>query len=205
MKRAKKTTRRALIGLALGLSIAGAGFARALDPPVGDSEVIELLSGISFVPGKTSIDQVLGSEAVNELISIAEDELITFDSGMRIRALHALALYKDSPDQSAVTASLRRTINRFASNDRGVELLYLRASMLSLARVEEANVVGELVPLLSHQSRDIRAACAQALGITASGAATQPLRDRALIEEQPQVQFAIDEALFVLGLAQEGT
>ncbi len=204
MKGVMKTTRRVLLGLAVGLSIGGAGFALALDPPIGDTEVIELFSGMSFVPGKPRIDEVLGSEVVDELISIAEDELITFDPGMRIRALHALALYKDSPDRSAVTAALRRTINRFASNDRGVELLYLRASMLSLARVEEGNVVGELVPFLSHESRDIRAACAQALGITASGAATQPLRDRALIEEQPQVQFAIDEALFVLGLV-EGT
>ncbi len=200
-----KNSRRILLGFAAAISIAGAGLAFALDPPVGDPDVIELLGGMSYVPDKTRIEQILGPQAADELISVAEDESVTFDAGMRIRSLRALALYKESPDRPAVTAALRRTMNRFTASDRGVELLYLRASMLSLARVEGATAVAELTPLLSHQSRDIRAACAQALGITASSDANQPLRDRALIEEQAQVLFAIDDALFELGLATDGS
>lgn len=180
--------------------IAGAGIAGALEAPPGDPEVVELLSGMSYVPDQGSIDSVLGSAAVDELIAIAEDSSATADPGLRIRAFGALGQYGGSKDEAAASFALRSAINKFAALGRGTEVLYLRASMLSLSQLESGtgSAVPTLVPLLSHSLRDIRAACAQALGITMSQDAVLPLRQRAQVEEEDQVLIAIEDALFQL-------
>ncbi len=176
----------------------GVGISRALEAPAGDPEVIELLSGINYVPDQGSIDSVLGDAAIGELIAIAEDSSSNSDPGLRIRAFMALGQYRGSVGESDATEALRRALLKFSPRNRGSELLYLRASLLSLAKLEQEDAVADLVPLLDHASRDTRAACAQALGITGSDTAILPLRQRAQVEEQEQVLLAIEDALFVL-------
>lgn len=194
--------RAPILGMVLAATTAGAGLAIAVEAPPGDPEVIEMLSGMSYIPDRDNIEAVMGPTAVEDLIELAEDTSASSDSGVRIRALRALGQFAQSPSRPTAAAALRRAILTFGGEVRGVKLLYLRTSMLSLASLEGANAVSSLVDLLAHPSRDIRAGCSQALGITKSDTAIPALRDRALIEEQPQVQLAIADALFQLGSAQ---
>tara|TARA_R110002073_G_scaffold74100_6_gene181191 strand:- start:2705 stop:3298 length:594 start_codon:yes stop_codon:yes gene_type:complete len=187
-----------ILGAVLLAGAAGAGIASALEAPPGDPQVVELLGGMNYIPDKSDIDEVFGAVAVEELVAIAEDSSPSSDPGMRMRALRALAQYGESPAKEGAAAALRRAIATFGSVVRGTEVLFLRASMLSLATVDGPSAVPDLVALLSHPSRDIRAACAQALGITGSNDAILPLRNQDLTEEVPQVQIAIADALFLL-------
>mgnify|MGYP003647887881 CR=1 FL=1 len=187
-----------ILGATLVAAAAMAGIAVALDSPPGDPEVVELLGGMNYVPDQSRIDAVLGATAVDQLIAIAEDDSQGSDPGLRMRAFRALSQYGGSPDEVLASAALRRALTTFAANDEGTELLFLRASMLSLATVDGPSAVPELVGLLQHPSRDIRAACAQALGITESDAAILPLRNQDLVETVPQVKLAIASALFQL-------
>jgi len=189
---------RTWIGLSLALLLGGSGLAQALIPA---DEVVELLSGISFTPSKSNIDLVLGSAAIEDLIEIAEDSSEEADIGLRIRAYRALGVYQDSDNKDLAIGSLREvlSVQSFTlSVNSGEELLYLRASMLSLAQLAQEDAVADLVALLGHSSRDIRSACAQALAITGSASAIQALRNQALVEEKTQVKLAIEDALFVL-------
>ncbi len=193
-----KRTRRILLGACLLGSMAGASIAIALEAPMGDLQVIELLSGLNYVPDQFTIDSVLGPTAVEDLVQIAEDNSVNADPGLRLRAFRALGEYGENPQRTTAAAALRRAITTYGSENSGTKLLYLRSSMLGLASIEGGNAVSNLVDQLGHPSRDIRAACAQALGITKSDAAIQPLRARALIEVEDQVQLAIANALFQL-------
>jgi HEAT repeat protein len=187
-----------ILGATLVAGAAGVGIATALDAPLGDPDVVELLGGMNYVPDQSSLDAVLGATAVAELVAIAEDDSQSSDPGLRMRALRALAQYDGSPDEVVASAALRRAITTFGPADTGTELLFLRASMLSLATLDGPAAVPDLVGLLPHLSRDIRAACAQALGITGSDAAIVPLRNQDLSEVVPQVKIAIADALFQL-------
>ncbi len=186
----------ARIGVAaVALGAGGVGLSLALEAPAGDPEVVELLSGMTFVPDQGSLDSVLGEAAIGELISIAEKGS---DPGLRLRAYGALGEYDGNADEFAATQALRRAVTKFAPFERGTELLYLRASIRSLALLDGAEAVPDLVPLLGHAMRDVRATAAQALGSTKSESAILPLRQRAQVEEEEQVLLAIEDALFEL-------
>ncbi|MCP4449278.1 MAG: HEAT repeat domain-containing protein [Myxococcales bacterium] len=188
-----------ILGAAMLAGAAGVGIATALEAPAGDPQVVELLSGLNYVPSQSNIDVVLGEGAVEDLIEIAEDSSIDSDPGLRIRAFRSLGQYDGNPQRATAASALRRAIADYGAESSGTKLLYLRASMLSLAAIDGGNAVSNLVTMLGHPSRDIRAACAQALGITGVAAAIQPLRARDLIEPEEQVRLAIADALFLLG------
>lgn len=175
---------------AIAVAIAGGGIARAVQP---SDEVIELLSATTSSPSKSL---VMGATTADDLIEIANDA--EPDPGVRIRAYAALRHFAQSPESETVRLALKAAVSLRQGESSGTPLLYLRAAMLSLAEVGEESSVPDLLPLLSHPSRDIRAACAQALGITGGAGAIGPLRDRALIENEAQVQLAIADALFEL-------
>lgn len=183
------------VAVALAFGLAGSGIAIAVQPT---NEVRELLSSTTSAPSKSRIDLVMGSAAATELIELAEDTSIDSEPGRRIRAFAALRHFAAEPEAETVRLALKSAVNQRSAETTGTELLYLRAAMLSLAEVGMELSVPDLLPLLDHPSRDIRAACAQALGITRSDLAIVPLRDRALIEEVTQVVLAIDDALFTL-------
>jgi HEAT repeat protein len=180
---------------AISCALIGGGVAFAVQPT---DEVIELLSGTANSPSKSRIDLVMGDTAVEDLIAIANDTSADSDPGLKIRAYSALRHFGNTADSAVAQAALEAALDQYKDTGTGTELLYLRASMLALAEVGLELSVPNLISLLAHPSRDIRAACAQALGITGSSAAIQPLRDRALVEPELQVQLAIADALFVL-------
>lgn len=190
-----KYRRYKLAGLAAAFALAGGGIAMAVVPP---NNVIELLSGTATAPTKGRIDFIMGDTAVADLIEIAEDTSADADPGLRIRAYNALRHFAQTPDSETARLALQSAVAERRSVSDGVQLLYLRAAMLSMAEVGMDQSVPDLLGLLSHSSRDIRAACAQALGITGSALAIEPLRNRALIEPELQVQIAIADALFEL-------
>lgn len=186
--------KRTLVAIVLLSSLVAVVTAGVLQAPEGDPKVIELLSGVTYSPNKSSIDRILGSDAADDLVAIAQDEE-TADPGLRIRAFRALGHYGASDEVAAVQVALSDSFRDLVAKDSGVELLYLRACAISLARVGGELHVTDLIELLDHPSRDIRAAGAQALAITGSNTAIDPLRARSLIESEPQVQLAISEAL----------
>lgn len=190
-----RSPRFSQVAMILAFGFAGSGIAIAVQPT---NEVRELLSSTTNAPSKSRIELVMGSTAAPELIELAEDTSIDSEPGRRIRAFAALRHFAADPEAETVRLALQSAVNQRSAETTGTELLYLRAAMLSLAEVGMELSVPDLLPLLDHPSRDIRAACAQALGITRSDLAIVPLRDRALIEEVTQVVLAIDDALFTL-------
>lgn len=190
--------KRSQLWLTAGLAIVLGGGGLALAALTPDDPIDELLGGISFTPSKTTIDLVMGNEALEDLITIAQDDSPGADIGPRIRAYRALAVFELSDNKQLAIAALQNAVVSYSGADQGTELLYLRASILSLAQLAKEKSVNDIIVLLSHSSRDIRAASAQALGITGSSSAVQALRDRALIEEKTQVKLAIEDALFEL-------
>jgi HEAT repeat protein len=184
----------AVLAIAAMWASAGRG-PRPAGPPGGDPELVELLSGIDHVPSRSSLDLVLGPDALEELIAIARGEAVdASDPGLRARAYRALALY---PEPETATA-LRAAVAEHADEEAGIDVIYLRAAVDSLAQVAGPAAVDDLVPLLDHASRDVRAASAIALGDTGSGDAVTPLRARLSVEDVGQVRLAIAEALRVL-------
>ena len=103
-----------------------------------DQAVAELLSGIDFVPSRGALDDTLGQAAPSELIAIAGGSEPTMnDAGYRLRAYRALALYP-GPDTEA---ALRDAVVEHGQKSTGVDTLYLRAAMESLAIVAGADAV----------------------------------------------------------------
>jgi HEAT repeat protein len=150
-----------------------------------------MLSGVDYIPSRGLIDAQLGAGAADRLIAIARGTAEeSADPGVRIRAYRALALYPGT----ATEAALRAGISEHGGGG-AIDTLYLRAAAESLVEIAGAEAVSDLVPLLDHQSRDVRASTARALGDTGSDAAVSPLRARLSIEEVGQVRLAIAEAL----------
>lgn len=181
-------------GAAAAVALA-AGAARALDAPKADPEVIELLSGISYVPSKTSIDVVLGDAAVEDLVELARSPA-ELDPGLRLRALRALGQYGGD---AGVDAALRDALGEYAAASAGVEVLYLRAAISALAEAAGPDAAESLVALLDHEVRDVRAAAATALARAGATEVTGELRARLAVEPVLQVRLAIEAALRELG------
>jgi HEAT repeat protein len=182
-------------GLLMALAIARAGTTSApVDPPPGDPEVVEALSGIDYVPTRGTLDGLMGGAAESELIAIARGAAEeSADPGVRIRAYRALAAYPTAATESALRAAI------VDHADEGeLDTLYLRAAVASLVQVAGPDAVDDLVPLLDHASRDVRASTARGLGDTGSEDAVAPLRARLSVEEVGQVRLAIAEALRAL-------
>jgi HEAT repeat protein len=154
--------------------------------------VDDLLGGVDYVPEKPVLDDALGDPPEDALIDIALST--DADPGMRIRAFRALAHYPGDP----IRLVLINAIGSFSAATAGVEVLYLRAALHSLAAVAGENAVDAIAALLDSDSQDVRADAALALGETGSAAAETPLRDRRDIESVDQVKWAIDEALATL-------
>lgn len=163
----------------------------ALEQPPADPELVELLSGIDFIPGRTSLDGVLGDNALSDLVTLARGQDEVTDPGMRLRAYRALALY---PGATA-DAALREAITEHAQAASGVDTLYLRAAIRSLVAVSGASSIDAIAEVLDHPSRDVRAAAATALGASDSAEAIPLLRDRLAVETVDQVELAIAAAL----------
>lgn len=205
MKRLVKSTRCALLPILLAGSYALADHGDASDQngtvivyAVADQDVIEILSGVDFVPPKNSLDGVLGETALEDLINIAQDP--DEDAGLRIRAYRALAHYPGALTEEALRTAIiaHSSDGQVALESTGVDTILLRAAMSSMASVAKSRAVNHIGWILDHQSRDVRAAAAQALALTGSITAEPLLRARLGKEEVPQVRLAIEEAIRIL-------
>jgi hypothetical protein len=193
----------ALVAGFLAAGPAGAGVPRGGQGGAAPAESIsEILSGIEFVPNRSALDVLMGDGAHDELIAIARGRDGDLDdAGLRIRAYRALGLYPSTDSEAA----LRTAVAEHGAVSRGVDTLFVRAAMDSLARVAPEASVADLAPMLQHPSQDVRAGAARALGATGAGAAEPVLRARLFEEPVMQVRLAIAEALRKLAEGTEGT
>ena len=179
-------------------ALPAAGDNAVLTPPVSSA-----LLSIDDVPSKAVLDNALGAAtALDDLLNVAGDH--TVDLGIELRAIRALPAYCPTPCGLGVAAhdGLIALIDGFtAAQDTPQDLLRLRAAVEALGTTRSKLVtdVDELVPLLDHASRDVRATVARALGSVGNSAACAPLKAQDLNEPSPQVHNAINAAVQALG------
>lgn len=162
--------------------------AAPIDDPLRDA-----LSGIDYVAGKNVFDDLLGTEADSDLVAIARDVDGDADSGLRIRAYRALALYQTPLVEAALAEAV--TDHASVSNTIGVEVIFAKAAMDSLAAVAGPGAVSTIAAVLDHPTRDLRVSAARALARTQSTDAIAPLQTRLAGETDPLVQLALQRAL----------
>lgn len=189
MSHLAKRLRQAGFGLVAGALVAMV----AANPTAGKTpaDAAALLSGVEYIAPKALLDDTIGPTALTDLIAIARGETED-DPGLRIRAYRALALYTDTAAQNALIGA----VTEHRAIQTGVESLYLRAAVESLAVVGQGTAVPFITPLLHIEANlDTRVAAARALSVCGSPAALPALRERLDIESQPQVRLAISDAI----------
>jgi HEAT repeat protein len=160
------------------------------------------LTTIDTVPTRTQIDTAFDGNpqtALASLSAIASDD--TSDTGIRLRAIHALAKYCTATpcaQNDVAHQSVLAVVGANSAEMVGSAVLLLRAAIETLGPMGVANDISVLVPLLDHGSRDIRAATARALRDLCNTQAITPLRVRYAKEQIEQVRLAISEALRIL-------
>jgi hypothetical protein len=199
-KKARGTTITSplLAGIVLAIALTAHG-ETTQEPPM----IVDVLTPLDSVPSSDDLNHVFGtpSDAVSQLRAIAMDP--NADVGLQLRAIRALAQYKASDLGSSLahdTLVAVFTNPRYATANIDSDLLVLRGTIESLGACpdKQPTDVDLLVPMLDHQSRDIRATTARALRDLGNTNAINPLSQRLQSEQVPQVRFAISEALRVL-------
>lgn len=160
------------------------------------------LTTIDSVPTRT---QLQSHELVvpDDLITIAANVDQQFEAGVRLRAIHGLAVYCTSvgvscPKGSPAHSALVTVISANTAAHAGADLLVLRAAIESLGPLRVTDDLQQLSDLLNHPSRDIRAAAARALGALCNTNAIGALRVRYQNESTDQVKLVISETLRIL-------
>lgn len=199
--------RRAGIVFALGLCVLPAAHGELILPLA--PEIEHALTPIDSIPTKQELEgsAVFGSSegALAGLVEIVENRE-DFDFGVRLRAIRALPQYCPAGACAGTPAhvaldTLIRTLDPEDLPTLGHFILELRAAIeaLGAANSGDPDDVLLLLPFLSNQSRDIRAATAHALGDICDPVAEVPLRARRQVEEGPSgvphVLDAIEDAL----------
>jgi hypothetical protein len=175
--------------------LAGVTAAEPLTPPQLDA-----LSGLDVVITQPLIEGAFDPDPVDELIALAHNTGKGTDTGVRLRAFRALSLY---PEAEAVLAA---DILAASTDGTGTEaatpgerILLLRAQIEALGELERSlgasTYYDVLLKHLGHQSRDIRAATADALRVMGATGAIDALYDRLNVETSEQVELAINRAL----------
>ena len=177
-------------------------------PATGDNALLTLpvitaLTSIDALPSKAALDDAFGAQAAQgQLLAVAGDH--TTDLGIELRAIRALPAYCPAPCGPGEPAhdGLIALIDGFpAAQYTPQDLLRLRAAVEALGATRSmlASDVTELVPLLDHGSRDVRATVVRALGSLCSNAALGPLEAHFPDERSLQVKYAITAAVQALG------
>lgn len=180
------TRRHALTSVAMFVSIG-----LATSAPAGGSattDVIEALSGIDYLPGTSTLTEILGGDLAT-LANVANND--GGDPGVRLRAYRSLGQF----DSDAARQGLKVGIDRYRGAEAGTELLYLIAAAEGLGAIARPDDVSTLAPLLDAPSRDLRVVVARALGHVHDAQACALLRRRQPVEPVDQVELAIAEAI----------
>ncbi len=186
--------------LAAAIACGAISAALATDVTVLPQPVQDTLTVIDSVPTKIQLDSLFpDGDALPSLAQIARD--VKADTGIRLRAIHALSKYCPDPCSTTELAhqSLTSVIADARNFTRGSDVLLLRAAIEAIGTLGVDSDVTLLVSLLDHPSRDIRAAAARALRDLCNSGAVTPLRVRYTSESTEQVKLAISEALRILG------
>lgn len=167
-------------------------------------KVQDTLTTIDVIPTKQQINSAFDDDpqrALLALSSIATEIDPPADIGIRLRAIHALAKYCGTPCSTTDLAhqSVEAVVMATRTATSGSQVLILRAAIETMGSMRVQPDVTTLVPLLSHPSRDVRAATARALRDLCNTQAITPLRARYSAEMTDQVKLAISEALRILG------
>jgi hypothetical protein len=165
------------------------------------------LTPIDSVPTRAQIDDAFNTSqnALQNLTTIATDDQDPSDTGIRLRAIHALAKYcaaTPCADTDPAHEALKTVIADNQHETAGPRVLILRAAIETTGAMRVRDDNRDILPsLLDHSSRDVRAATAKALA-DICGYPTQTisaLRFRYSHEPTEQVKLAISEALRILG------
>jgi hypothetical protein len=158
-------------------------------------ELRDELGGVDYVPTREALDAVIGEAPALTLIALATADDGELDPGVRLRALRALEHYPGNDTELALTTS----IESLAGANSGIDTLYLRAELRSLAVVAGEDAIEIVAPSLGHANKDVRAAAATALGATGSADAKPWLYERLEVEDDAMVELAISAAIRALG------
>jgi hypothetical protein len=180
-------TRAALLLLALGLTVT----TPAASDETARTPVESLLYGIDFLPTAQELAQAGGDPATVAAIATNDGA----DPGVRLRAFRTLGQF-DSP---TAKASLTQSLTTLRDSLVPVDRLYVIAAAEALGEHGGVAAVDDLAALLAHESRDVRAAAATALGRTGAREACTALSAQVGSEDEPQVRAAINAALTDLG------
>jgi HEAT repeat protein len=191
------------IKLLVGAALATMIVVPVLAGPVAD-RVRFALTPIDSQPTTQQLNLVHNNseeEALDNLqdIALGDDSI---DTGVRLRAVRALTQYCKSPcgtHEAHGTLAQLIVLPKYRDARAGRDLLVLRATIESIGVLRVVDDMDLLLPFLQHASRDIRAATAHALRDLGNTQAITPLRARYLVEDVPQVQNALSDALRVLG------
>ena len=185
-------------GIVLAIALTAHGETTEL-PPL----IVDALTPIDAVPASDDVNHGCGTptDAGTHLAQIAAGP--NTDSAADGRAIRALAQYKSTDlGSTAAHDALVHVFGLPLYHDAKLksELLVLRAVIEALGACpdKQPTDVDLLVPMLQHQSRDIRAATAFALRDLGNTNAIGPLSDRQKAEQVDQVSIAISKALRVL-------
>jgi HEAT repeat protein len=167
-------------------------------------QVQNALTPIDTVPTKTQLDAVFSdqAQALQNLSAIAADP--GTDTGIRLRAIHALGKYCTAPcaDGDVAHQALYTFISANKDATAGETIVMLRGAIEAIGPQRDTNDLLLLEGLLSHTSRDIRAAAAHGLRDLCDTQAIVALRHQNESEPTNQVKQAITDALRVLGQPQ---
>lgn len=164
----------------------------------------QVLSSLDTTPTTDQINAAFmnqGSDAMTGLVSYATS---ASNVAVRLRAIHALSQYCVAPcaDLDPAHVALHDIADAQPVPQSGSDLLVLRAAIESLGLMKDPNDVATIAAFLNHNSRDIRATAALALGDLCNTTAVTPLRARTQYETVDQVKLAISSALRVLSACQ---
>jgi HEAT repeat protein len=152
-----------------------------------------ILTAIDVAPSAATYEAALGPDADEVLRSIAVQDPVDVDPGVRVRALRGLAAFP-----SPVSLSLARAVVDAPPADEadGAAQLARQAAVEALGYLGDAGDLPRLVVQLEFEpNRDLRERAARALARIGDAAAVQPLRERLEREDAAQVQLAIVDAL----------
>lgn len=169
------------------------------------AQIQNVLTPIDTVPTQLELDTAFTdhTQALHGLAEISRDD--TTDTGIRLRAIHALTKYcAGSPcvDNDMAHQALVGIIQASQDASTGARVVVLRGAIEALGPQRVATDLPLLVPLLEHESRDVRAATVHALRDLCNTQAINPLRALLQHETTDQVRLAISEALRILGQTQ---
>lgn len=179
---------RASFLLAAAIVVAAVPPVRGADEPRARTQIEQTLSGIDYLPDRGRLDDLLAGTA--ELVALANSEDDTVSPGVRLRAYRSLGLFDDPIARDALVDA----IDRFRFSFEPIEQMYLIAAIEALADLAGPEDLGPMVDALGHDSRDVRAAAARALGATGLPEACEPLDNLIDIETEPQVMEAAGAA-----------